>query len=49
MKIKNRIIPNVPKEERDGIEIGYHNLPNWLLYTFGVVIFAGISFLFYYS
>ena len=35
---KNRIIPNVPKEEREQIEIGHHNIPNWLLYTFGIII-----------
>jgi hypothetical protein len=33
-----RIIPNVPKEERSQIEIGYHNIPNWLLISTGIII-----------
>lgn len=32
------IIPNVPKEERETLEIGYHNIPDWQLYVFGIVI-----------
>lgn len=35
-------IPQVPKEDREQIEIGCHNIPIWMLYTLGVVIIAGI-------
>jgi len=42
MSSKNRIIPNVPKEERVGFECGYHKIPNWMLILFGIIVFVGI-------
>lgn len=42
MNSKNRIIPNVSKEERVSFEYGYHNFPNWLL----IVIFVVLALLF---
>lgn len=33
----NRIVPDVPREEREYFEIGHHNIPDWILYVFGVV------------
>jgi len=49
MNSKNRIIPNVPKEERSQIEIGCHNIPNWLLYALGIIIVVGLCVGFYCS
>lgn len=48
MNNKNRIIPNVPKDERINFECGYHNLPNWLLISFNIIVFVGIVYLIYY-
>ncbi len=42
MKNKKRIIPKTSKEQRHTAEIGYHNLPNWVLIIFGVTVFLGI-------
>lgn len=39
---KNRIIPNVPKDERISFDVGYHQLPNWLLISFVIIVFVGI-------
>lgn len=39
---KEIIIPSVPKEDREQIEMGYHSIPNWLLYTLGIVISIGL-------
>lgn len=33
-----RVIPNVPKNERQSFEIGFHDIPNFILYLFGVII-----------
>lgn len=46
MNHKNKIIPNVPKDERVSFKLGYHNIPNWLLIVFGVIIFIGLLAIF---
>lgn len=46
--MKNRTIPNVPKEEREEIEIGYHYIPNWLLYVFIIVAVIGLCVVIYF-
>lgn len=33
-----RVIPNVPKSERQSFEIGFHDIPNFILYLLGVII-----------
>jgi hypothetical protein len=41
---KNRILPNVSKKEIASFSVGYHNLPNWLLISLGLIIFIGIVY-----
>jgi hypothetical protein len=42
--MKKITIPNVPKEERESFPIGCHDIPNWMLYTLGVMIILNFIF-----
>ena len=39
---KNIKLPKIDKKHLNKLEIGYHNIPNWLVIIFVSVIFLGI-------
>jgi len=45
---KRRVLPKIDKKDLSQISVGYHNIPDWLLILFGIVLIcfcASILFL----